>query len=73
VILNFLDSNPFLPAGLDGGLEDVRVVKVLHGLGREIDAQLLESTLPQFLESKHVQDPNESVSGMPDGHAECRH
>ena len=57
----------FVAASLDRGLECVRVVEVLHRLGAKVDAQLLQLARLRVLESKHVEDPDEPVGGVPDG------
>ena len=66
-------ANTLVPARLDGSLEGVGVVKVLHGLAAQVDAELLQLTRLTVLEPKHVEDPNEplrGVVGVPHGLAE---
>ena len=58
-----LGGDSLLPARLDAGLEDVGVVKVLHGLRAEVDAEVLQLGRLGVLESEHVEDPDEAVGG----------
>ena len=66
-------ADALVPAGLDGSLEGVGVVEVLHGLAAQVDAELLQLTRLAVLKPKHVEDPNEplrGVVGVPHGLAE---
>ena len=66
-------ADALVPAGLDGSLEGVGVVEVLHGLAAQVDAELLKLTWLTVLKPKHVEDPNEplrGVVGVPHGLAE---
>jgi hypothetical protein len=62
-----LDVAPdaLVPAALDRAFEYVGVVKVLHRLGAEIDAEVLELTGLRILEAEHVEDADEAVGRMP--------
>ena len=42
------------------------VVEVLHRLGAEVDAKLLQATRFAVLEAEHVEDPDEAVGGVTD-------
>lgn len=60
-------SDAFVAATLDGAFEYVSVVEVLHRLGAEIDAEVLQLAGLRVLETEHVQDTDETVRGMPHG------
>ena len=60
-------ADALVPAHLDGSLEGVGVVEVLHRLAAQVDAQLLQLTRLAVLEPEHVQDPDEAVRGVPHG------
>ena len=66
-------ADALVPASLDGSLEGVGVIEVLHGLTAQVDAELLQLTRLTVLKHKHVEDPNEplrGVVGVPHGLAE---
>lgn len=42
----------------------MRVVKVLHGLRAQIDAQMLELSQLGVFEAEHVQNPDEAIGGV---------
>lgn len=54
-------SYTLVATALDRALEYMRVVKVLHRLCAQIDAQVLQLARLWILESEHVQDPDETV------------
>lgn len=58
-------SYALVPAALDRALEYVGVVEVLHRLGAEIDAEVLELAGFRVLEAEHVQDADEAVGRVP--------
>jgi len=58
-------ANAFVATTLDGALEYMSVVKVLHGLRAKIDAEVLQLARLGILEPKHVQDADETVGGVP--------
>jgi len=60
-------ANAFVTATLDGAFEYMSVVEVLHGLRAEVDAEVLQLARLGVLEPKHVQDANETVSGVSHG------
>ena len=63
-------ANTLVPARLDGSLEGVGVVKVLHGLTAQVNAQLLQLTRLAVFKTKHVQNSNETISCMSHGLAQ---
>ena len=59
-------SNTFVPAAFDRTLEYVSVVKVLHRLGAQIYTEMLQLAGLWILETKHVEDPDETVCRVSD-------
>ena len=51
----------------------MRVVKVLHRLGAEVDAEVLQLTGLWVLEAEHVQDTDEAVRGVAHRVVQRRH
>ena len=48
-------ADSLVSTGLNGRLECVGVVEVLHGLTAQVDAELLQRVLLEELESVHVE------------------
>ena len=65
-------TDSLVSAGLDGSLECVGVVEVLHGLAAQVDAQLLQLTWFAVLEAEHVEDANETILRVSHSLAEYR-
>lgn len=61
-----LDVAPdtLVSTALDRALEYVGVVEVLHRLGAQVYAQVLQLTRLGILETEHVQDTDETVGGV---------
>ena len=66
-------TDSLLATGLDAGLEDVGVVKVLHRFRAQVDAELLQLARFAVLEAEHVEDADEAVSGVSHGVVEDGH
>ena len=66
-------TDSLLATGLDAGLEDVGVVKVLHRFRAQVDAELLQLARFAVLEAEHVEDADEAVGGVSHGVVEDGH
>lgn len=53
--------NTLVATALDGTFKYVRIIKMLHRLRAQVDAQVFQLARFRILESEHVQDPDEPV------------
>ena len=63
-------ADTLVSACLNGRFKCVGVVKVLHGLTAQVNAQLLQLTRLAVFKTKHVQNSNETISCMSHGLAQ---
>ena len=72
-VVNFnFAGDPFVPAGIDRGLQGVGVIEVLHCFRAEIDTELFKLARLGVFKAKHVKDADKSIRSMPHSIAQDR-